>query len=320
MYYLNNTLYSHFEQTIFDIVSKFLSPGEKITFETNFPSPSLNWDLTLEEGCKNQAWIGKTAIEVKAHIAPRMMEKLYNRARILFDSNTVKQYVVIYKETTHMSHSIKQYIDSVEDKRFKVLSFEALLENAKTLKIIDHDQYDQLKKEDQYSVTDLSIPTSTNRPTQESERSVLESAKNNFSGNNYTLFLGAGVSMDAKLPGWSQLLKGLLVQTENTPFDFINQENATSITEAMGNSNIITGRYVIDAYKRKYGIASHTSDSTLTEKQQNEFNNYEYELQKRIRKTLYKKVGTNSKLISAIANAMKKNHLNKSLHIITMNY
>ena len=60
-------------------------------------------------------------------------------------------------------------------------------------------------------------------------RYIIDKAKDDFSNTKYTLFLGAGLSMDAKLPSWSELLEALLNQENHTPYKYINSANSISL-------------------------------------------------------------------------------------------
>ena len=165
-------------------------------------------------------------------------------------------------------------------------------------------------------------------PTQSSETSVpqdeilkqknIELAQDSFSSNKVMFFCGAGVSKSANLPDWSQLLKSLLKKGEGLLYQQMNEANAEALQEYYGNSNIITGRCILDGYE-EYPDESLTRDEIVENKKKRN-----KEIVKRIRGALYKNTIINSEyeysseLINSIAQAVQKHSNIKG--IITYNY
>lgn len=76
------------------------------------------------------------------------------------------------------------------------------------------------------------------------ERSrILEKARADFNqGNDISLFLGAGVSMAAGLPGWNALLERMLSDA-NLP-GHLDGKDLSQISGACGSSSIVLGRFI----------------------------------------------------------------------------
>ena len=124
----------------------------------------------------------------------------------------------------------------------------------------------------------------------------LAQAHDTFMNGNITLFLGAGVSMDAGLPSWNQLLANML-PTEEPCKQTITNKDVCDISQACGNSSIISGRFVRLLLGKKPG---------------------EKDFTQKIQQSLYANARPeNSKLIAAICKLVRTKNVES---IITYNF
>ena len=77
---------------------------------------------------------------------------------------------------------------------------------------------------------------------------LLKKAKSAFARGRVSLFLGAGVSIDAGLPKWQDLLKGVFENQNDKPYAYVSDVNIEAILEACDNSNIVAGRYAFNGF------------------------------------------------------------------------
>ena len=143
---------------------------------------------------------------------------------------------------------------------------------------------------------------------------LIDLAKDTAAHDKITLFLGAGVSMDANLPSWNNLLEALLVKKNNSPFEYINEANSESISTCLANSSIVAGRYIMEGYraavKRQYGDKK--SELEVEEITRNE-------VVGRMRTVLYRNQNknNNSDLVKALASIASEKNVKQ---LITYNY
>lgn len=114
------------------------------------------------------------------------------------------------------------------------------------------------------------------------------------------MFLGAGVSIDAGLPGWDKLLESLIEQNENPDESVFQPENYDDIERNCAQSSLIIARYI------KTGLF--LSEENFTEK---------------LRPILYKNIKTTRTLAKTIAHCISENYDKSNFGIesvITYNY
>lgn len=251
-------------------------------YRSNKRSIRFAFDLYSSERCEKLGWPAKTVVEIKLNLSYNSINRVLQRFTIFLEKDDVNQLVIIYKEGTPVE-LLRKYIESYKYKdKIKIYDFESFKKEFELPENIDADK------------------NIANAPID-----IIEKAKQEFNSHKYTLFLGAGVSMDAKLPGWTQLLEALLKQDGDMPYLNMNEANANAISEIFSNSAIITGRYVFDGYKKsmKANGDSSTVDNIIVE---------------RMRKALYKEHEQyQSNLIDSLANVIGKKN---PVQVITYNY
>lgn len=283
------------ESNVGELISQYLSGAEQIIREKNFKSLHLRADYWLPDGCECLGWSKKTAVEVKYRLSYSLLARVMSEYSIVMKDHTVEHLVIVVGDRPK-NDDYHKYLHSFSNMKVSL-----------------------------YSINDLQ-----NRPTighkgQPKNKSVqpqqdnIDLAKNAFECYKHTWFLGAGLSMDAKLPSWPQLLKNLLKSKESTPYMYVNEHNSEAISDQFANSAIITGRYIFDGYRN--AISRHFADkyADLSETDKNRWleDKVNKEIVDRIRDTLYVKDSYPSDLIDSVCHAIKKR---RPEQIITYNY
>lgn len=213
-------------------------------------------------------------MEVKSYFRYASISRLYEQYYPLHIKGVISKLVIIVDDT--ISENVKTFVSFFKSPFIEIIGYHEL-------ELID-------------------IPGPDNVQVKESEYDLLEIARDAFNNNRYSFFLGAGLSMDAKLPSWSELIEALLESENNKPFKYINKANSDSIFSSMGYSTIVAGRYAQDGYLQ---------DSNNSEVDNNQL------FIERIRKVLYNRHSKKSLLVESVAKAVKRK---KPAQIITYNY
>ena len=231
----------------------------------------------------------KTVIELKRNLR---YDTLY-RCRELFErlkkNPDIEHFYVVCTERYFPG----SYADKYKEGEFRVFSIDALFDGSSLPQDTD-------KTEDIEGLSEKKSPEKTKEELVNEARIVVLKQKS-------TLFLGAGVSIDAGLPSWDKLLKNMLEygRRENLlEIDTDIDKVYPDIGKQCGNSSIIMARYIKTALK---GLRA------------------EDNFDKVIHHALYyNKRREGGKLVDAIAGAVKRHgrtHTNHGLEsIITYNY
>lgn len=265
-------------KTFEDEVGKRLSAlcvgDEIIVKEHLFASDRLRCDYYLPLGCKAKQWPNNTIVEVKSYFRYASISRLYEQYYPLHIKGVISKLVIIVDDT--ISENVKTFVSFFKSPFIEIIGYHEL-------ELID-------------------IPGPDNVQVKESEYDLLEIARDAFNNNRYSFFLGAGLSMDAKLPSWSELIEALLESENNKPFKYINKANSDSIFSSMGYSTIVAGRYAQDGYLQNSNNSEADNNQLFIE---------------RIRKVLYNRHSKKSLLVESVAKAVKRK---KPAQIITYNY
>lgn len=278
-----------FEGVIAYYINSMLSENETIVIEPKIDD-RFRGDILLPEGCKKLKLSPKTLIEVKINLS--------------YDN--LKRIFVLYK----------QYLPKYE--HFVIVCKECLFE-------MDEATLSKLFGIDTKIITFSSIVTLFRQQKEESRNKKdiptedpINMARDAFKNNQVSLFLGAGLSMDAKLPSWDKLLETLLERMDNKPFEYINDANSNAISSSLAHSAIVTGRYVIEGFResiRKEKMMENKNiSSELLEKEIDDKTNTL--VVNRMRSVLYNKVKS-SNLVNAVAKIASEKNVQQ---LITYNY
>lgn len=254
-----------FECDVIKAIGPFIEEGEYYQHE-----PTLGgWrpDFIFIKGCKALEWPANTVVEILYSKRSDMAYTVSKRFEEYREKFKLGRLIIIWKNAD-VPYLRRQ--DGLAD-MYSELGFQNFLsEHQKPEKNID--EKDALKEE---------------------PLDMLGLANGAFHEGRNTFFLGAGVSMDAKLAGWNCLLENILKPIKNEPFKHINEANSDAIYSACGDSNLIMGRY----------IAGKNKDAQTF-------------LGERIREVLYKDK-EESHLVNAICEAIAGGEVDQ---VITYNY
>lgn len=305
--------YKDFENSVGEKIRALLGDGE--TISTDHESSRHLSDYFLPEGCAAVGWPAKTAIEVKLRAGYNSASDTMNRYRLLLEKEGEKEIaklVVICKGGMPVS-----YLNAATEPKLK-----------DNVVFLDFDDF--VRKKAGKPTGTAELQTKKADDPVEKAAALLKKAKEAFNENKYTFFLGAGVSIDAKLPGWADLLKALLKPEEGKPFQQVNEANYNAIAEAFSHSSIIEARYAFDGYmnsiKKEYKqqIMAAAKEGEEKNKEENKEENkkeinakFEKIVRERIRKALYQQDKYKSDLVRAIAKAIRKK---APAQVITYNY
>ncbi len=280
-----------------DVTEKIFSVlGENEDAQLGIPigkNSRIITDIFLKNGCMQLDLSAPTFIEIKYVLTLDGGLRVLSTCRDELDKYGGHLLIIYKKKLTDFPLIQK---DNALSGRVTLWPYDELED-----KIKNHKQHDFQKKEIK----------GYNNP--------FELAKQYAATNKVSLFLGAGVSMDAKLPGWNKLLESLLVQEGGMPFKYINEANTAAISNSLADSSIVMGRYIIQSFReaikgRKSELAN---DDFMMQKLLDE--ETEKMVKDRVRKALYSEIDTHtrSKLVKAIASVARKNNVE---NIITYNF
>lgn len=264
---------------------RFLLVGDEIIHRNYRMSEIGIWaDFYLPRGCKALKFPEKTAVEVKLRISYTNVQRVIQRYLPIIEKNELSKLVIICKGRASLPN-LEKYVATKWKENVDVLDYDDFIAEAKKAHRKPDDQHpDRIENTDN-----------------------VDKARSVFREERCTFFLGAGVSMDAKLPSWSALLEKLLEQNDSKPYQHINKANSDAISEVFGHSSIIAGRYAFDGYRK-------TVKDTDGQKDEEEIKKI---IRERMRTALYQKKDYPSKLVTSIAKAIRKR---KPIQVITYNY
>lgn len=177
-------------------------------------------DIYLEDACEELGIPSNTALEFKTTL---MFDTIF-RCKIMHQKaaqfDGIDNFYLVYVSTQFSEEKIKQY----ETDKFKVISVKELLKRKRP----------RLKRTDWREERDY----------------LVQKAKGSIIKNLVTLFLGAGVSIDAGLPDWEGLLRRLLlkyIQNDGKDIDY------TCIDAKCFHSSVITARYIQEYIAKQVG-------------------------------------------------------------------
>lgn len=192
-------------------------------------------DIYLPQGCEALGFPHKTIIEIKYRLQP---DTLY-RLKQMFDTYQTNfidggyTFVVIFIDYANFPISMIERLNKTDltgkiGKSFRIYSLEDLCKRGG-----NRNNFNDV-------VNDV----------EENKISIIDKAYQTFSKGPNTLFLGAGVSMSAKLPSWEGLLKELL-DIANKKGKIFNSSHYEHLFKETGYSSIILGRLIQNLFDDK---------------------------------------------------------------------
>lgn len=205
---------------------------------------NISFDLFLEQGSHLLDWPEKTAIEVKYELMPdtiyRIAENRYIR-EALYDQQ-VNRLILFYKTS---DPTMDRMISSKIPGRIELMSSQKF---SGIIRQREKEGYIIPKQKDSGDQWIATIEEKQPSILLKDQSLIIEDARRAFHHEKISIFLGAGVSVDAGLPNWSKLLEGMLKRENKKPFYYLNEENSDAIIDALANSSIVVGRYTYNGY------------------------------------------------------------------------
>lgn len=219
---------------VMQAVVQFLAEhGVLFDIEKQSQNSNYIYDIFLPEGLENAIrplggkyvrldLKGPTGVEIKGRLLFDTISRYGDLYAELLNHNEVSSFLLIYLEGK-VPTSVYSYIYHKYKGRFHILSLEQFLGI-------------QLPRNTRGSV----ISEATYDWRSDRDR-TMEHAKLSIAENNFSLFLGAGVSMSANLPCWWNLLAGMIDRCKERMF---KEEDLDQLTKVCYNSSIVMGRFI----------------------------------------------------------------------------
>lgn len=215
------------------VVQFLVERGIPFDIEKRSQNSNYIYDIFLPEGLKNATrplggkyvsldLKGPTGIEIKGRLLFDTISRYGDLYAELLNHNEVSSFLLIYIEG-QVPSSVYRYINHKYKGRFHILSLEQFLGI-------------QLPRNTRGSV----ISEATYDWRNDRDR-TMEHAKVSIAENNFSLFLGAGVSMSANLPCWWNLLAGMINRCKQGIF---KEADLDQLTKVCCNSSIVMGRFI----------------------------------------------------------------------------
>lgn len=171
-------------------------------------------DGYTESGIAKLGIKANSIIEIKLRLTP---DTVYNVNRKVMQTDFTGNVYIIYAQNNVYSG----YVDKIRLYHFYVVSFDDLLLRANA--VVQH------------------APIATLQDESFQNDAILIKAANDFKNGQNAFILGAGVSIDAKLPSWEQLLKDILQETNNR---YIKKNNYTKLNDSFDRSSIVSAQFI----------------------------------------------------------------------------
>lgn len=219
---------------VMQVVAQFLAErGIPFDIEKQSQNSNYIYDIFLPEGLKNAKsplggkyvsldLKGPTGVEIKGRLLFDTISRYGDLYSELLKHNEVSSFLLIYIEGK-VPTSVYSYIYHKYKGRFHILSLEQFLGI-------------QLPRNTRDSV----IPEVTYDWRSDRDCTMVH-AKVSIAENNFSLFLGAGVSMSANLPCWWKLLAGMIDRCKQRMF---KEADLDQLTKVCYNSSIVMGRFI----------------------------------------------------------------------------
>lgn len=263
---MEDNLIISFEATVFSLIKASCTNNEPIEVHKVIQGAgTLLPDIWFPYGCANLGLSANTAIIIKAQFLFDTLDRLQR----LNDSPEVYEFIVITDDSYRFPSDNKGEHERQTLKKIKIWTISKL----------------RKKVEHALKISDIGVCLTG---------AGIENLKRAFETTRVSLFIGAGVSMDAGFVSWKDLQKNVLNDKRNC-----SMIQLSDIQNEDGGSDIISGRYI---------------KSILTD-----FDGWHSgkRFDGKIKKALYKKKPNPSKLIDAITQLAQHNNVES---IISYNY
>lgn len=264
-----------FENEVAAMIGSCLGVGETMRRNVVFRLSGMHrfeGDILLSNGCRLLDWNGRVIVEVKLRLRPTFIIRFAEATKDIGGPYADAKKIIVVR---HLDESGLDALNKLaNDKGVTLLSATKLARAVESV----------LHKDDLHQ----------NIPTRDD---IVKEARNTFNLNKISLILGAGVSCDAKLPGWEGLMRRLLNTDIQRP---LTDHDYDCVHEIAGQSALISARLIMTPYCDNSG----SSDKGFKDAMHNALysGNVDYK---------------NSELIKAIVDTVKCDNVES---VITLNY
>ncbi len=190
-------------------------------------------DLFLPQGCKKLQLKPNTLIEVKSRVTTDTIQFLRELHDYFYPEFMKRGYrfLCVFMEGSREDFLLPKSTNAPigrlnED--FSFMFFDELVKKSK--KKISSVAYDEKAKDENQ------------------QQAIIENAHKAFLTEKVSFFLGAGVSVDAKLPGWDVLLKRVIDDASKAGITTLKSSDYDGLLKECGSSSIIMGRFLQTFY------------------------------------------------------------------------
>lgn len=223
------------ETLLYGFIHNFCKNDEPILTEVRtmaFESGSRRYipDIYLPNGCSALQIKPKTMIEVRTQFNTEsilMLRELYDYFYHDFQKKGYN-FVCVFMEGSREDNLIPFPNIGLHGRfndQFYFTFFNDLFKKVK--KQLDSITFDNKAKDEQ-----------------QQQQAIIENAHKAFLTEKVSFFLGAGVSIDAKLPGWEELMKRVIDQAFKDGVTTLKRDDYDSLLKECGSSSIIMGRFL----------------------------------------------------------------------------
>lgn len=246
-----------FERDADAYIRQYMTNEENVASLTDYRVGTMLFDMYLEKGCSAFGWGPQTAVEFKYTLMPDTIYKVAQNMlqwRKQNDQSAVpSQIVLIFKPHDPLTQAASEVYTP---NGIQIYSWNGLQRfvNARIKEGII------AKTEKVSGKTTILTAESKDDLRRKQQNKIIENARHAFANERVTLFFGAGVSVDAGLPTWDTLLKGMLKPKGRKPFDYISDEEAKEVLKACSNSSIMAGRYAYNGFRNMSKFSERIKD------------------------------------------------------------
>ena len=216
-------LYSYEEIKVYKLLR---SKNSGITISSHFHMDGfdISPDLFAPDGIPSQNLEGPTAIEIKKYLSYATVKEI----NAYYEKYGSRYNVLVIFYNSSVSNIPNE--DNTLGKTLKFISFSELKGSNKT----------------GGKSKSLCSETARKLDWKEERDEIVRTAQNAVNQGSNVLFLGAGVSMSAKMPSWRELLKGIMGEVKQLKEPTLEafKELSSHILEECGNSDLIMARYL----------------------------------------------------------------------------
>lgn len=221
---------SYEEYLVFEVLKK-CKENRDVKFECFFVDNNISYrpDIYAPDGIPSLGFEGPTMIEVKRKMSISSLQAIKFRFNQLCSKYNI---LVVYFESSLTNSPAEINQNGHNCKFMSYLNFKGLKKNAD-----DKDKYYLRQAKEKNWKAD--------------REDIIVAAQKIVEQGNCVLFLGAGVSMSAKMPSWNKLLKSLMGEVKQLKGETLEafKELSSHVLDECGDSYLVMARYLQTAIR-----------------------------------------------------------------------